>query len=134
MSTQITLPRDAAGREIPLDTRVLYDGDGNAKEVQAFDYSPVESMWIVLLTGDFILFFTSDMHLTTPDSLEKLLDDLKNAADAANRSLSASCCTWFNGDKGCADYPADEVNDATCWSQFINDISARIRSLRGEGK
>lgn len=132
MTTQITLPRDAEGREIPLDTKVLYDGDGNAKEVQAFDYSPVESMWRVLLLGDFILFLTSDMRLTPPDSWEKLLEDLKNAADAANRSLSASCCTWFNDDKGCVDCPADEVNDETCGSQFVNDIADRIRKLRGE--
>lgn len=29
MSTQIALPRDAEGREIPLDTEVLYNKDGN---------------------------------------------------------------------------------------------------------
>ena len=80
MSNQITFPRDAEGREIPLDTTVLYDGDGNVKEVQAFDYSPFETMWRVLLLGDSILFFTSDMYLTPTDSWEKLLEDLDNAA------------------------------------------------------
>jgi hypothetical protein len=28
MATQITLPKDAEGREIPLDTKVLYNEDG----------------------------------------------------------------------------------------------------------
>lgn len=84
--TNIELPRDAAGREIPLDTKVLYDGGGNAKEVQAFDYSPVESVWRVLLLGDFMLFLTYDMYLTPPDSREKLLEDLDNATKGGDNA------------------------------------------------
>lgn len=29
----IELPKDAEGREIPLDTKVLYDKDGHPKDV-----------------------------------------------------------------------------------------------------
>ena len=136
MATQITLPKDAEGREIPLDTKVLYDGDGNAKEVQVFDYSPVESMWRVLLLGDFILFLTSDMHLTPPDSWEKLFEDLDNAAEkASNSPYVAPCCAWFSGgDRRCDDCPADESLGVSCNVQLVNDISARIRKLRGENE
>lgn len=137
METQITLPRDAEGREIPLDTKVLYDGDGNAKEVQAFDYSPVESMWRVLLLGDFILFFTSDMYLTTPDSWEKLLDDLDNAAKGVD---NAECLYMRREDievgeqcSGCRLYNADDVF-SDCSLLAYADIAARIRKLRGEGE
>lgn len=132
--TNIELPRDVAGREIPLDTKVLYDGDGNAKEVQAFDYSPVESMWRVLLLGDFILFLTSDMHLTPPDSWEKLFEDLDNAAEKASSSIYiATPCAWFSdGNRHCADCPADEPPEDTCGVKLIKDIAARIRKLRGE--
>lgn len=133
--TNIELPRDAAGLEIPLDTKVLYDGDGNAKEVQAFDYSPVESMWRVLLLGDFILFFTSDMYLTQPDSWEKLLADLDNAAkgrDNAERlymrrediEVGEQC-------SGCRLYNTDDVFSG-CSLLAYADIAARIRRLRGE--
>lgn len=131
--TNIELPRDAEGLEIPLDTKVLYDGDGNAKEVQAFDYSPVESMWRVLLLGDFILFFTSDMYLTPPDSWEKLLEDLDNAAKGGD---NAECCYMRREDievgeqcSGCRLY--ETKDDFTeCSHMAYGDIAARIRKLR----
>ena len=133
----IELPKDAEGREIPLDTMVLYDGDGNAKEVQAFDYSPVESMWRVLLLGDFILFFTSDMHLTPPDSWDKLLDDLDNAAKGGD---NAECLySRREGVKagsqcyGCKLYNQD-YGSPECEYLAYADIAARIRKLRGEDK
>ena len=135
MSNQITLPRDAAGREIPLDTTVLYDGDGNAKEVQAFDYSPFETMWRVLLLGDSILFFTSDMYLTPTDSWEKLLEDLDNAAKGGDNAeclysrregvaAGSQCygCKLYNQDYGSSE----------CEYLAYGDIAARIRKLRGE--
>lgn len=139
MATQITLPLDAEGKEIPLDTKVLYDGDGNAKEVQAFDYSPVESMWRVLLLGDFILFLTSDMHLTPPDSWEKLLDDLDNTVKGGD---NAECLYMRREDIGvgeqcskCRLYNADGIfSDCDCSCLAYADIAARIRKLRGEGK
>lgn len=133
----IELPKDAEGREIPLDTKVLYDGDGNAKEVQAFDYSPVESMWRVLLLGDFILFFTSDMYLTTPDSWEKLLADLDNAAkggdnaeclysrrDGAKAGSQCYGCKLYNSDYGSPE----------CEYLAYADIAARIRKLMMENE
>ena len=134
MSNQITLPRDAAGREIPLDTTVLYDDDGNAKEVQAFDYSPVESMWRVLLLGDSILFFTSDMYLTPTDSWEKLLEDLDNAAKGGD---NAECCYMRMEDievgeqcHGCRLYEQGKDKFNECSYLAYADIAARIRKLR----
>lgn len=130
--TSIELPRDAAGREIPLDTTVLYDGNGNAKEVQAFDYSPVESVWRVLLLGDFILFLTSDMHLTPQDSWEKLLEDLDNAAKGGDNAeclysrregvAAGSQCY------GCKLYNSDYAS-SECEYLAYADIAARIRKL-----
>lgn len=125
--TNIELPRDSEGREIPLDTKVLYDGDGNAKEVQAFDYSPVESVWRVLLIDNFILFLTSDMHLTPPDSWEKLLEDLDVAGDARHQVV----CDYFNRDKDeycCKSCPGCEDD---CDRTAMRDIASRIRKLMG---
>lgn len=132
MTTQITLPLDAEGKEIPLDTKVLYDGDGNAKEVQAFDYSPVESMWRVLLLGDFILFLTSDMHLTPPDSWDKLLDDLDNAVKGGDNAE----CLYSRRDGvaagsqcyGCKLYHSD-YGSLECEYLAYGDIAERIRKL-----
>lgn len=133
----IELPKDAEGREIPLDTKVLYDGDGNAKEVQAFNYSPVESVWRVLFLGDFILFLTYDMHLTPQDSWEKLLDDLDNAAKGGYNAecrysrregveAGSQCygCKLYNQDYGSSE----------CEYLAYGDIADRIRKLRSEGE
>lgn len=38
MSTQIALPRDAEGREIPLDTEVLYDANGKKLNIATFTF------------------------------------------------------------------------------------------------
>lgn len=136
MATQINLPRDAEGREIPLDTRVLYDGDGNAKEVQAFDYSPAESMWRVMLLDNFIIFITSDMHLTPQDSWEKLLEDLDNAAKGGD---NAECLYMRREDidvgnqcPGCRLYEQEKDKFNECSYLAYADIAARIRKLRGE--
>ena len=45
----IELPKDATGREIPLDTRRLYDEDGEKKTVFWFVYSPMLKHWMVIL-------------------------------------------------------------------------------------
>lgn len=132
--TNIELPRDVAGREIPLDTKVLYDGDGNAKEVQAFDYSPVESMWRVLLLGDFILFLTSDMHLTPPDSWEKLLDDLDRAVENKDAFFSMQCAYMDQIGDTCGHCKLHDPIVRDCFDQMVEDIASRIRKLRGEDK
>lgn len=49
----IELPKDADGREIPLDTEVLYDKDGHPNDVSYFTYAPrsYSSVWSVVLVG-----------------------------------------------------------------------------------
>ena len=135
MTAQIDLPRDAEGREIPLDTMVLYDGDGNAKEVQAFDYSPDESMWRVMLLDNFILFLTSDMHLTPPDSWDKLLDDLDNASKGGDNAeclySRRECVAHGSQCYGCKLYNQD-YGSPECEYLDYADIAARIRKLRSE--
>lgn len=137
MTTQINLPRDAEGREIPLNTLLLYDKDGNELNVKRIEFDTFNKKWAFVVQkgsydGILIRFHPQEVYLTQPDSWEKLLDDLKNVSKATNRSLGATCCIWFNDGKGCVDCPAGEVNDETCGSQFVNDIAARIRKLRGE--
>ena len=139
MKTQITLPRDAEGRKIPLDTRKIFDKDGNEWHVVRVEYNPRTHGWRFAVSKDGLRRFLYEGYAylenpLPPYSWEKLEEDLKNAADAANRSLSATCCAWFNDNKGCVGCPADEANDETCGSQFVNDIAARIRKLRGEGE
>lgn len=63
MAAQITLPRDAEGRKIPLDTKVLYSLSGEEHKVDEFTYSPSENIWRVALAKQSMHFYTCDMHL-----------------------------------------------------------------------
>lgn len=129
----IELPKDAEGREIPLDTEVLYDKDGHPKDVSYFTYAPrsYSSGWSVVLVGGFER-FASAMHLTPPDSWEKLEEDI--------RRIGTDDCTWFCGyanenpvENACPDsckfFKGDEI---TCRKKLADDILSRIRKLRGE--
>ncbi len=60
---KIALPKDAEGREIPLDTKVLYSLSGEEHKVDEFTYSPSENIWRVALAKQFVHFYTCDMHL-----------------------------------------------------------------------
>ena len=131
----IELPKDAEGREIPLDTKVLYDKDGERIDVLRYQYYPVvgSGYWNIKSVRN--KFYQADkVYLATPDSWEKLLEDLKNTAEKASSSVYiAPCCAWFSGgDRRCDDCPANESPGVSCNVQLVNDISARIRKLRGE--
>ena len=63
----IELPRDAAGREIPLDTMAPYDENGNEYEVYYYKYSVRQTIprrkWQVVMM-DCVMHDVSDLHLT----------------------------------------------------------------------
>jgi hypothetical protein len=130
----IELPKDADGREIPLDTKVLYRKDGTLVDVGEFNfstgYSDPKHKWTVKLMNCAV-FFTTKMFLNPPpppDSWEKLLEDLSEAGDA--RYYEA--CAYFHRDKdegGCLSCPGGEDG---CTRIAMRDIASRIRKLRGE--
>ena len=137
----IELPKDAEGREIPLDTRKIFDKEGNEWYVIRVEYSPRSHEWrfAVSKDGSSRFFYEGYAHLEKPatsDSWEKLLDDLDNTAEKASSSVYiAPCCAWFSGgDRRCDDCPANESPGVSCNVQLVNDISARIRKLMGEGE
>ena len=134
-SEKITLPRDAEGREIPLDTKVLYDKSGNKRKVQGLEYSPIGGRWKVTFSDSFADWYEKDVYLTPRDSWEKLLEDLDNAAKGGD---NAECLYMRREDievgeqcSGCRLYNADDVfSDCSCLA--YGDIADRIRKLRGE--
>ncbi len=194
---KIALPKDAEGREIPLDTKVLYSLSGEEHKVDEFTYSPSENIWRVALAKQFVHFYTCDMHLAPvvvlcadgkpvcvgdtvycdgdlepltvksfivnecgpvdvksagggyytvpagrlthecPDSWEKLLEDLDNAAKGGD---NAECCYARResvevGSQcyGCRLFKNDDDSPECSYLVFA-DIAARIRRLRGEGE
>lgn len=68
----IELPKDAEGREIPLDTKRLYNADGVPVSIRAFRYNPNECFWRVERLDGFGTPKTTALRFTPPDSWEKL--------------------------------------------------------------
>lgn len=67
----IRLPKDAEGREIPLDTSELFLDDGTKVSVKGFEYKYRNSdsfgTWFVK-PSEYLNLNTSDVHLDPPDS------------------------------------------------------------------
>lgn len=129
----VELPRDAEGREIPLDTVVLFGGNGNVYNIVRWIYTTDFETWSETNTWRAIAenhraLDPELMYLTPPDSWEKLLEDLGEAGDA--RYYEA--CAYFHRDKdedGCTSCPGGEDG---CARIAMRDIAYRIRKLRGE--
>ena len=125
----IELPKDAEGREIPLDTEVLFDKDGQEIEVSRYQYYPKVGPGYWNLKSVRNKFYRQDeVYLTTPDSWEKLEEDL----NAAGNARYQEACAYFHREKGeddCASCPGGEDG---CARIAMRDIASRIRKLRGE--
>lgn len=133
----IELPKDAEGREIPLDTEILYDENGNEYEVYYYKYSVRQTTpqreWQVVMM-DYIVHDVSDLYITPPDSWEKLLEDLKAVDDYGNSShFDNPTCYYLNMvGKPCGE--CKFYGKASCIGEMCADIANRVRELRSEGK
>lgn len=130
----VELPKDAEGREIPLDTTILYNEDGKCFKVNRFSYSVVQTMpglkWGVVFM-DCRYDYCSSFYLTPPeppDSWEKLEEDL----DSCSVSTQYAPCAYFSDSTGsCKKCPANPHEE--CLVQMVKHITLRIHKLRGEG-
>lgn len=125
----IELPKDAEGREIPLDTQVLYDSDGIEFFTDKSMYMRVTDEWWFF--GHFGSSISTHrvaatrLHLTTPDSWEKLEEDLDKCV-AEN-----TACMYFSKDGTCQSCSISNITTG-CSPKIIEDIVSRVRKLRGE--
>lgn len=133
----VELPKDTEGREIPLDTQVLYDSDGTEFFTDKFMYIRVTDEWWFF--GHFGSSTSTHqvaatrLYLTTPDSWEKLEEDLGRAAE---RDVVPTGCRYFNATNKCNGCPLyGSVNcDAHRDERAFENVLDRIRKLRGEGE
>lgn len=131
----IELPKDAEGREIPLDTEVLYDECGTKVSVKEFlSRTLVESQknsWTIKAQYEGNLYYNSfkpkNMHLTQPDTWERLLEDLVRCADESDYE---ECAYFGKSACDCSSCIADKSE--ACERVVMRDIASRIRKLRGE--
>lgn len=131
----VELPKDAEGREIPLDTEVLYDLCGTKVSVKEFLFRTlVESQkteWTIKAQYEGNLYYNSfkpkDMHITQPDSWENLEEDLDRGAGASEYE---ACAYFRKSPCECSSCIADE--SISCERALMRDVASRIRRLRGE--
>lgn len=130
----IQLPKDADGREIPLDTKVLYGSGGTARNIVYWVYtvdSDLEKEWgncWRAVTDAGRKLDPELMYLTEPDSWEKLEEDL---GKIANHQTEVVCPYYDREIKDCEGCKL-EGYDCSCSHAFLKDVMARIRKLRGE--
>lgn len=128
----VELPKDAEGREIPLDTEILYDENGNEYEVYYYKYSVRRTIprrkWQVVIM-DYIVHDVSDLYLTPPDSWEKLFEDLKAVEVCGDYpELEDPVCAYaHNVGKKCAEC---KLYAGDCTINMCKDIVSRIHKLR----
>lgn len=124
----IKLPRDAEGREIPLDTTVLYDECGNEYEVSRYCCSVRQSIpervWEAVML-DTLTYYTSRLYLTPPDSWEKLEDDLDRCIE------EDGLCAYYSPSGKCSKCIISDDGPCHGDSSALKDIKERIRNLRG---
>lgn len=131
----IELPKDAEGREIPLDTVALYDDDGNVHSIRRFIYTndfDLNDKWInswIAVADDYKVAKPEQMHLTTPDSLKKLEEDL---GKIMGNTAKVVVCSYFDREAKDCEGCKLEYCDCACSHAFLKDVIERIRKLRDE--
>lgn len=132
MATQITLPKDAEGREVPLDTEMLYDEYGEQRRIAKFIYhhdSETDAAGWTVEYDTGIERFVSLLYITQPDSWEKLEEDLARAITADN------VCVYANKGGSCENCVLRDPNTLHlhfCSTNAFRHIRKRILKLRGE--
>ncbi len=128
---KVELPKDALGREIPLDIKVLYDEYGEEFFIDKVTHMRMTGSW--WLSGHFGLqsvehqYRASRLHITRPDSWKELLKDLDEGANHSEYSY----CFYFRKD-GCDCSLCEADRYSGCDQPAFKDIASRIRKLMGE--
>lgn len=129
----IELPKDADGREIPLDTETLYDKDGKEIVVSRWQYYPKVGPGCWNLKSDRNKFYRQDeVYLTPPDSWEKLEDDLYRVVETKSAFYTTACAYMNKGVATCNDCRLHGHNTSSCTDEMFKDVVSRIRKLRGK--
>lgn len=129
----VELPKDAEGREIPLDTVVLFRSDGHAYNIVRWSFITdfeTSNAWANswrAISENGVNLNPEFMRLTPPDSWEKLDKDLDRCIEKSD------ICMYYNQNGDCRNCTISGNETRGCTSIALEDIKERIRKLRGEG-
>ena len=121
--TNIKLPRDAEGKEIPLDTKVLYFKDGSEHRVAKWVLYPYEGIrWAVVFDNE-VRRDPDVLYLTQPDTWEKLFEDLDRCINGD------SLCMYYSPSGNCSGCTIFGDKSEGCAAKALGTIKDRIRKL-----
>lgn len=121
----IELPKDAEGREIPLDTECLYTYKGEKQDVLSFMYNRKEEKWEI--ETDLRIVNSIYLYITPPDSWEKLEEDL-------DRCIKADSLCAYSPSEECSTCILPRDSQCNCDSFALKAIKERISKLRSESR
>ena len=121
--TNIKLPRYAEGKEIPLDTKVLYFKDGSEHRVAKWVLYPYEGIrWAVVFDNE-VRRDPDVLYLTQPDTWEKLFEDLDRCINGD------SLCMYYSPSGNCSGCTIFGDKSEGCAAKALGTIKDRIRKL-----
>lgn len=142
----VMAPKDAEGRSVPLDTKVVYDDKGIEYGVCGLVFRSMteicEAGWTVeLVTAENNVRQVSldYMYLEKPDSLKQLAEDLNRvqAKHDANGTLYRNLACCYVGRPGvtcmCNGCRLN-CGDKTCFEAMMADIVSRVNRLCGDAE
>ena len=130
----VPAPVDADGKLVPLSTGMMFAHDGNPFSVCYLAYAQDENHWIAYghherPTGRHY-YSLLDLHLTRPDSWERLEEDLTRAVKG-EEFYSMACAYANNRSNECGDCKL-RGSCGRCTKGMLEDIESRVRKLREE--
>lgn len=142
----VMAPKDAENHMVPLDTKVMYNANGDELEVRWFTFStgPYGPGWSVKVydqsDGD-----PSDdrgntlpldfMHLEKPDSLKQLAEDLNRMVNCKRGyDYPFPSCAYTGNVKSTCDGCKLKGSSDACSVAVLKDITARVNRLAGDSE
>lgn len=124
----VELPKDADGREIPLDVEFLYNANGEAVKPYSFTFRRYDGFcWEMHIVGaPNLVYDPKSFYLNPPDSWEKLEEDMDRCIEKSDS------CMYFSPRGDCFKCAKPDSETCGCTAAVFNDIKRRIRRLRGE--
>lgn len=138
---EVSAPKDAENRRVPLDTKVMYDDKGVEYEVSSFNcvFDGHGTEWnVACLTSDSGCIYTrplDSMYLEKPDSLEQLAEDLNRMVDCKRgHGYSSRSCAYADNSESTCDGCKFKGSADSCSVAALKDIAARVNRLCGDSE
>lgn len=125
----IELPKDAEGREIPLDVEFLYNANGESAKPYSFTFRSTDGFcWEMRLVGSpNLVYDPKSFYLNQPDSWKKLEEDL-------DRCIETDSLCAYSPTKECSACILPRDSQYHCDSLALKSIKERISKLRSESR